>query len=99
MEGRTLDRWFNTSAFVRSKCDGCSGDGLFIGRLGYGNAGPALFDAPAIKTWNESNNRAMLSINEALGFVKQPAWVNYHKTIKEEEVALTEYQDYAEELR
>jgi GNAT superfamily N-acetyltransferase len=41
--------------------------------------------APAIKTWNESNNRAMLSINEALGFVKQPAWVNYHKTIKEEE--------------
>lgn len=34
-----------------------------------------------IKTWNESNNRAMLSINEALGFVKQPAWVNLVKKL------------------
>lgn len=32
-----------------------------------------------IKTWNESQNRGMLSINEALGFVKQPAWVNVMK--------------------
>jgi GNAT superfamily N-acetyltransferase len=38
--------------------------------------------APVIKTWNESNNRAMLGINEALGFAKQPAWVNYHKDLK-----------------
>ncbi len=36
-----------------------------------------------LKTWNESNNRAMLSINEALGFVKQPAWVNFVKHIRE----------------
>jgi RimJ/RimL family protein N-acetyltransferase len=35
--------------------------------------------APVIKTWNEINNRAMLSINEALGFVKQPAWIEYVK--------------------
>lgn len=28
-----------------------------------------------VRTGNESNNRAMLSINEALGFVKQPAWI------------------------
>ncbi len=35
-----------------------------------------------LKTWNESNNRAMLSINEALGFVKQPAWVNFVKPLQ-----------------
>ena len=52
MEGRTLDRWFNTAAFVRSKCDGCAGEGLFAGSKGYGNSGVALFDAPAQKTWD-----------------------------------------------
>ncbi|MEI8308026.1 MAG: GNAT family N-acetyltransferase [Chloroflexales bacterium] len=34
-----------------------------------------------IKTWNEQHNRGMLSINEALGFVKQPAWVNFVKKL------------------
>jgi len=34
-----------------------------------------------IKTWNEKHNRGMLSINEALGFVKQPAWVNFVKKL------------------
>lgn len=37
-----------------------------------------------LKTWNESNNRAMLSINEALGFVKQPAWINFAKKLSDE---------------
>ena len=37
-----------------------------------------------IKTWNESNNRGMLGINERLGFVRQPAWLDMVKTLKEE---------------
>ncbi|MEX2260716.1 MAG: TonB-dependent receptor [Bryobacteraceae bacterium] len=49
---RSVDRWFNTNAFVRSKCDGCTGEGLFLGPLGYGNAGRSLFDSPAQKTWD-----------------------------------------------
>ncbi len=52
MDGRTLDHWFNTAAFVRSKCNGCSGDGVFIGPYGYGNAGVGQFDAPGQKTWD-----------------------------------------------
>jgi mycothiol synthase len=37
-----------------------------------------------LRTGNESNNRAMLSINEAMGFVKQPIWTEYVKTFKEQ---------------
>ena len=40
--------------------------------------------APVIRTENEVGNRGMLSINEQLGFVPQPAWVFYGKTLKEE---------------
>jgi GNAT superfamily N-acetyltransferase len=38
---------------------------------------------PVIRTENETGNRGMLSINERLGFVKQPAWVSFVKVIKE----------------
>jgi len=34
-----------------------------------------------IKTWNDVHNKPMLSINEAMGFVKQPAWVSYEKDL------------------
>ena len=52
MDGRTLSKWFNTAAFVQSKCNGCPGNGTFIGPMGYGNAGVSLFDSPAQKTWD-----------------------------------------------
>ena len=49
---RTIDQWFNTAAFIRSKCNGCAGEGTYAGGLGYGNAGVSLFDSPAMKTWD-----------------------------------------------
>lgn len=43
--------------------------------------------APTIKTWNETNNRGMLAINEALGFVKQPVWIDFVKALRDEDSA------------
>jgi GNAT superfamily N-acetyltransferase len=40
--------------------------------------------APEIRTWNETGNEAMLSINLRLGFVKQPAWIAFAKVLRAE---------------
>jgi GNAT superfamily N-acetyltransferase len=34
-----------------------------------------------IKTWNDVHNKPMLSINEALGFSRQRAWISYEKDL------------------
>lgn len=37
-----------------------------------------------IRTWNETNNQAMLGINNRLGFVRQPAHIEFMKSMREE---------------
>lgn len=39
--------------------------------------------ASEIRTSNESNNQGMLAINERLGYVKQPVWIEFVRVFKE----------------
>jgi len=34
-----------------------------------------------IRTWNDERNQPMLRINTVLGFVRQPAWITFEKTL------------------
>jgi RimJ/RimL family protein N-acetyltransferase len=34
-----------------------------------------------IRTWNDTRNRPMLRINEAMGFQKQPVWIEFEKRL------------------
>jgi GNAT superfamily N-acetyltransferase len=34
-----------------------------------------------IRTWNDVRNQPMLRINDALGFARQPAWINFEKPL------------------
>ena len=37
-----------------------------------------------IRTWNNTMNRPILNINEALGFAKQPVWITFQKDLAPE---------------
>lgn len=52
-----------------------------------------------IRTWNEINNKAMLGINNRLGFVRQPAHIEFRKVMREErpEDANLKIQDSSQE--
>ncbi len=39
---------------------------------------------PQVKTWNATSNEGMLGINVQLGFARQPAWIEWTKTLAEE---------------
>jgi GNAT superfamily N-acetyltransferase len=40
------------------------------------------YGTPELRTGNEQNNQAMLAINERMGFVKQPAWIDFIREIE-----------------
>jgi GNAT superfamily N-acetyltransferase len=49
-----------------------------------------------IRTWNEVNNQGMLGINIRLGFVRQPAFIVYEKSLRQESLHQEEERAEAE---
>ncbi|MGQ0551101.1 MAG: GNAT family N-acetyltransferase [Armatimonadota bacterium] len=50
---------------------------LKLATIAYGRAG----GYSEIRTWNAVRNAGMLAINERLGFVRQPAWITFERTL------------------
>jgi GNAT superfamily N-acetyltransferase len=90
------DRYVGLSTLSRPQSEDFLYTGLTGVRRDYRRRGIALAlklraiqfcrerSVPLVKTWNASTNVGMLGINEALGFVKQPAWIAFALKLKEE---------------
>lgn len=50
---------------------------LKLATIAYGLAGGRT----EIRTWNEQDNAGILAINDRLGFVRQPAWLTFERTL------------------
>jgi GNAT superfamily N-acetyltransferase len=87
-------RYVGSSNLWRRPADSDLQTGLTAVRREYRRMGVALamklraidyarrVGAPVIRTENATTNRGMLAINEALGFVKQPAWISFVNELK-----------------
>ena len=87
---RSVTKWFDTSAYVRSKYQGSTGEGLYMpGTLGYGNVGVGTIDAPGNKTidfalFKEFRIREGHSIQfrwEAFNFLNTPQFSGPDRTL------------------
>lgn len=88
------DTWVGMTELYRSKAENALQTGLTGVRRAWRRRGIALAlklasievarrrGAPTIRTWNASNNRGMLAINERLGYRRQPATIDFRKQLE-----------------